>query len=104
MWSYKGKVLILMAVFVGFGAVCWGETAGAEGKVRVIAFPKERSIGSLYAADEGTRRWVEEFRDWLAPGRWGGGWEYIGEATGEVTGARGKKNRVDMREENGGGG
>ncbi len=87
MWSYKGKVLVLMAVFVGFVVVCSGETAGAESKERILHFPKERSLGMLKIQDADTVRQIESFHHWID----GAEWEYLGEATGDVKVPAGKQ-------------
>ena len=88
MWSYKGKVLVLVVVLVvvlvGFGVVCSGETAGAESKERILHFPKERSLGMVKVGAANRERRINTFYytgdgiDWYEQA------ENLGEAQGDV--------------------
>ena len=92
MRGVKGMALVLMVFLVGFGAVCWGETGGAEGKERILHFPKERSLGRIMVIDANIKRQIQTFHftvdgvDWHHRQA-----EYIGEAQGDVVIPAGKK-------------
>ena len=91
MRGVKGIVLVLAVVFVGFGAVCaLGETAGAEGKERILHFPKERSLGRIMVVDADIERRIQPFYSSGDGINWYQQGEYLGEAQGDVVIPAGK--------------
>ena len=91
MRGVKGIILVL----VGFGAVCSGETAGAESEERILHFPKERSLGRIMVINANIERQIKTFHftvdgvDWHHRQA-----EYLGEAQGDVIIPAGKKTAL----------
>jgi len=101
----KRIILVLVVVFVGFGAVCWGETADEQGKERILHFPKERSLGMIKIMDANIKRQIQTSRyDSLDSVGWDD-WEdwkkaeYLGEAQGDVIIPKGKKAALFLNKE-----
>jgi len=66
----------------------YAENAGTiEPGSRVIHFPKDRSLGAIKIQDAGIKRQIETFHHWID----GTSWEYLCEATGDVTVPVGKR-------------
>jgi Leucine-rich repeat (LRR) protein len=82
------KMAILIVVFLSAGVtpVCTSTAVGEEASARVVHFPEGRSLGMLRVrdsapADVGLMWWWGHFTEW----------EYLGEATGDVTVPSGKE-------------
>jgi len=91
MRNVKKTILIVMSLCAGLAGVCLAGAANEEAKARVIHFPKDRSIGSLYVANRVPPE-NNDFWFWF-PGK------YLAEAQGDVTVPIDKMIRLDVRRE-----
>jgi len=85
MTSVRAPISVVVLFCASVVPVCPGRTIGNKATTRVVHLPQDRSLGMLMvrdgeAADEPLMWWWGHFT----------GWEYLGEATGDVTVPAGK--------------
>jgi hypothetical protein len=85
------KILELAIVGIGVVTFCSQSSAFAEAETRVVHFPKDRSMGTLYVLDSN----LLNMKD--APPNW----EWLCEAAGDVTVPAGKALRLNLSKEAG---
>jgi len=84
-------VAVLLAAGVAFAQSRPAEMEETEtGGVRIVHFPKDRSLGTLKLLDKNRKRQIATFFYWIDGHSWWSDWEYLGEAKGDVTVPAGK--------------
>ncbi|MHC4336962.1 MAG: leucine-rich repeat domain-containing protein [Planctomycetota bacterium] len=100
MRNAKKTTLIVILICAGFMGACWAATdigapqaVGQQRKVRVVHFPKDRSLGRIMVKDADIIKGnIQDYHDWFLRG------EYLGEAQGDVVIPAGKKAALFLYE------
>lgn len=130
MWNIRVKVVIVILISAGFAPTCSGraatetanekrpsvwesirkyyeqqtKTVKPQNNERIVHFPSDRSLGMLKIQDAGIVRQIKDFNYWVVKSDWWNpDWEYLCEATGDVTVPAGKRlalfvNKVAWRD------